>query len=70
MISWSIRTFWYKGSAKNNGNDQFEKTATSLKNSSPDWKVDLSKKSNFDVWRLILIRYDIVLNIQHIILNI
>ena len=47
MILWSIRTFWYKGSAKTMENDKFEKKASlslSLKNSSPDSKAVFSGK--------------------------
>ena len=61
MLLWSIRTFWYKGSAENGKNDQFEKNVMSLKNSSPGSKADFSEKSKFGVWRLILSRYAMVL---------
>ena len=60
MILWSIRTFWYKGSAENKENDKFEKRATSLKIGSPDSKADFSEKSLFGSWRSTLVRYDII----------
>ena len=63
MILWSIRTFWYRGSAENQKNDKFQKRAISFKNSSPDLKADFSEKSLFGISRLILSRYDVILNI-------
>ena len=73
MIPGPIRTFWYKGSQKQRENYKFEERAISLKKSSPDSKADISTKSKFDVWRLILIilsRYDIVSVRYDIIFNI
>ena len=52
--------------------NKFEKRALSLKNSSPDSKVDFSEKLVFGIWTVIfniLRRYDIILDIWHIILN-
>ena len=62
MVLWSIRTFWYKGSAENKENGKFEKKLY-LKNCSPGSKADFSEKSKFGIWKLILSRYDIILNI-------
>ena len=45
MILWSIRTFWYKGSAENEEKMQVRTKAPFLKNNSPDWKADFPKKS-------------------------
>ena len=64
MILWSIRTFWYKGSAENKKNNHARETKqyfsrTTTKNS----KYDFSKKSRYDVNMLILSRYDIIFNI-------
>ena len=60
MILWSIRTFWYKGSAEIEETNQVRnKHAISLKNSSPDSKADFSEKFVFGIWRLIFGRYDI-----------
>ena len=39
MILWSIRTFWYKGSAENNKKNMVAKKCISLKNSSLKFKV-------------------------------
>ena len=47
-----------------------EKECISLKNCSPGSKADFGKKSKFGVWRFILSRYDIILCIQHRVLNI
>ena len=53
---------------KTKKNDKFEKTEYIPQGSSPDSKADFPEKSKFGVWRLVLSRYDIVLNIQHIAL--
>ena len=44
---------------KTRKNEEFGKRGISLKNNSPDAKTDLWKQSKFDVWRLILSRYNI-----------
>ena len=63
MILWSIRTFWYKGSAENKGKQHVRKKSISLKNSSLKLKVIFSQKLRYDVNMLILVRYDIIFNI-------
>ena len=46
MILWSIRTFWYKGSAENKKNKHVRKKSISLKNSSLKQKVWFFQKSS------------------------
>ena len=70
MILWSIRTFWYKGSAENKGNWQVRKKGYISQNSSPDSKADFSKQSILGVWSLILRRYVTTLNLYNLTLNI
>ena len=66
VILWSIRTFWYKGLAKNNETSRvLEKGVFLEKNSSLDERAFFfpfflfKKRFLFGVWRLILNRYDI-----------
>ncbi len=47
-----------------------KKRAISLKNSSPDLKADLGEKSLLGIWDIILSRRDIILHIEHVILDI
>ena len=47
-------------------NDKFEKRNISLKNSSPDSKAHVSKKSLLGIWWLIFRRYDIIFKISHL----
>ena len=44
MILWSIRTFWYKGSAENKKRNMFAKRPISHKNSSLNLKGVFNKK--------------------------
>ena len=64
MILWSIHTFWYKGSAeqkkKKTGS---RKTVYLSKTAAYNSKHDFSEKYRYDVKRLILVRYDIILYI-------
>ena len=48
---------------------KFGKRAIPLRKSSPDSKTDFSEKSLLGIWTLILSRYDIILNIEHIIFS-
>ena len=48
---------------KTRTNDKFKKRTIYLKDSSPDSKADFSEKLLFGNWRLMLGRYDIILNI-------
>ena len=66
----SIHTFWYKGSVGNKETRQARKTDMFLKNNSPASKAGFWKKSLLGVWRLLLSRYVIVMNFQHLISNI
>ena len=45
-------------------NAKLEKWVTFLRKDSPDLKADFSKKSLLGVWRLMLVRYDIVLHLN------
>ena len=44
MILWSIRTFWYKGSAENNEKWQVRKKALFPKNNNPGLKADFPQQ--------------------------
>ena len=46
MILWSIRTFWYKGSAENKNKKMFAEKGISLKNSSLKLKAWFRRKVN------------------------
>ena len=59
-----------QGFSRKHGKCQVRKKDCIYQNSSPDSKADFSEKSLFGIWKLILGRYDIMLHIQHIILNI
>ena len=63
VILWSIRTLWYKGWAGNNEKWLVRKKALSLETSSPDSKAAFSGKLELGIWGMILVRYDIILNI-------
>ena len=69
VILWSIRTFWYKGLAKNNEKNRVLKKVCFLKNNSSDGKAK-KKKFLYGVWGLILSRYDIKWSIYDIRSNI
>ena len=49
---------------------KFEEISVSVKISSPSSKADFSEKCLLGIWRLILSRYNIKLNIYRIILNV
>ena len=53
MILWSIRTFWYKGSAENKEEWQVRKKALFLKDNSPDWKADFPQKVKKNIKNII-----------------
>ena len=64
MILWSIRTFWYKGSAENKKKKTYPRQNHISQKQLPKTKsVIFRKKLRYDVERWVLVRYDIILNI-------
>ena len=62
MILWSIRTFWYKGSAENKKQKHVHKKAHISQKQQPKTQSDIVC-FKYEVKRLILVRYDITFNI-------
>ena len=59
VILWSIRTFWYKGLAKNNEKSRVFKKSVFLEKIVVRTEKLKKKKFVYGIWRLILNRYDI-----------
>ena len=58
IILWSIRTFWYKGSAEVKGKWQVRKKGSPFqKNNSPGLKIDFPNKSKNDEIDISQMRY-------------
>ena len=57
MILWSIRTFWYKGSAENKGKTHVRKKGYTSQKQQPKTKSMIWGKMIYDVKMLILSRY-------------
>ena len=70
MILWSIRTFWYKGSAENKEKIHVRIKGYMSQKQQPKTKSVFFQKMRYGVNMLILSRYDILMNIKHIISNI
>ena len=63
IILWSIRTFWYKGSAENKKKQHVHGKRHISQKSQPKTKSTILGKLRCDVKRLILVRYGYILNI-------
>ena len=63
MILWSIHTFWYKGSAENKEKIHVRERRYISQTKQPQTQ-SIIKKNRYDVKRLIVARYDIVLKIN------
>ena len=64
MLLWSIRTFWYKGSAENKKKSQVRKKCYIFQKQQPKTqRLIWGEKLRYDAKFLILSRYDIILDI-------
>ena len=65
MILWSIRTFWYEGSAETRENDKFGKGLYLSKIAAQTRRLIFGKVGTgvLGIEDVILVRYDMVLNI-------
>ena len=63
MILWSIRTFWYKGSAEEKNKNMFAKKYLSQKQQPKTESMNFQKSSDMVLNMLILSRYGIILHI-------
>ena len=62
IILWPIHTFWYKGSAKNKDNSKVRENKVYQSKKQPETQSVIKQKARSAVARLLLARYDIILN--------